>query len=133
MSWQTTRLVEFSHVDGANIVFYPRYFEMISSVVEEYFARHVDYPFDRMHVADRRGVPTGRISVDFRAPSKLGERLTFTLAVDRVGTSSMALAIRCSHGDETRFDAEQVLVRMNLDTLRSEPWPDDIRSRLEAT
>ena len=133
MSWQTTRLVEFNHVDGANIVFYPRYFEMISSVIEEYFADHVGYPFDRMHVDDRRGVPTGRIAVDFRAPSRLGERLEFTLSIDRVGTSSMALSLRCSHEGETRFVAEQVLVRMNLDTLRAEPWPENIRSRLEAT
>jgi len=133
VSWQTARRVEFNHVDGANIVFYPRYFEMISSVVEEYFADHVGAPFAPMHMQERRGVPTGRIAVEFRAPSRLGERLEFALAVTRVGNASLGLEITCSHRGEIRFRAEQVLIRMDLDSGRSEPWPDHIRARLEAT
>ncbi len=39
--------VEFNHCDPAGIVFYPRYFEMANSVVENFFRDEVDYPFAR--------------------------------------------------------------------------------------
>jgi 4-hydroxybenzoyl-CoA thioesterase len=133
VSWQTTRLVEFNHVDGANIVFYPRYFEMINSVIEEYFADFVGYAFAPMHIEDRRGVPTGRIAVDFLAPSRLGETLEFTLKVTHVGNASLKLEIDCAAGGRVRFRARQTLIRMDLDSGKSDPWPDRVRARLTAT
>lgn len=30
--------IEFNHCDPAGIVFYPRYFEMVNSVIENFFA-----------------------------------------------------------------------------------------------
>jgi 4-hydroxybenzoyl-CoA thioesterase len=133
VSWQTTRLVEFNHCDPAGIVFYPRYFEMINSVIEEYFAKHVKYPFAPMHFDDDRGVPTGQISVRFQIPSRLGETLEFSLDITRVGTSSLDLEMTCSNSDQIKFKTQQTLVRMILSSGKSDPWPDSIRQKLEQT
>ena len=130
MSWTTTRKVEFSHVDGAGIVFYPRYFEMISSVIEEWFAQCLDTPFDRMHFHDRRGIPTAEINVTFLAPSRLGDVLEFSVSVPRIGNSSADVETTCRLGTETRFVARQTLVRIDLDTGRPEPWPEQVRARM---
>lgn len=132
MSWETTRTVEFAHCDPAGIVFYPRYFEMINSVIEEFFATHVNYPFATMVMDDRNGMPTVQISVTFLAPSRLGDALEFMLNFTNVGTSSATLEIICAFQGQTRFNAKQVLVRTDLATGKSEPWPDAVRQKLES-
>ncbi len=130
MSWQTSRMVEFQHCDPAGIVFYPRYFEIINSVIEEFFRTHVDYSFGPMHMVDRRGVPTLKISVEFQNPSRLEDDLDITLDVLRIGSSSLDLRIICAHSQEPRFIAHSTLVRMDLDSGKSDPWPDAVRARL---
>ncbi|MFT4717653.1 MAG: 4-hydroxybenzoyl-CoA thioesterase [Paracoccaceae bacterium] len=133
MSWQTTRLVEFSHCDPAGIVFYPRYFEMINSVVEEYFAKHVEYAFAPMHFEDDRGVPTGEISVRFSNPSRLGEVLNFTFDIKRIGTSSLGVEVTCSGNGQTKFICQLTLVRMILSSGKSDPWPQFILQKFKST
>jgi len=133
MSWKTSRLVEFQHCDPAGIVFYPRYFEMINSVIEEFFRTHLDYSFAPMHFRDRRGVPTVKLAVEFSHPSRLEDLLTFEINVKHVGKSSLKLDIHCASGPETRFHAQSTLVRTDLDTGKSDPWPENVKSRLLAT
>jgi len=131
MSWSTKRLVEFQHCDPAGIVFYPRYFEMINSVIEEYFRDHVGYSFAPMHFEDRRGVPTVKIAVEFQRPSRLEDLLDFNFVITTIGNSSVDLEITCHSNGETRFISLSTLVRMNLDTNKSDPWPDDIRAKMK--
>ncbi len=132
MSWSTTRLVEFQHCDPAGIVFYPRYFEMINSVIEEYFRDHLAYPFGPMHAVDRRGVPTATIKVDFHAPSALEDLLTFDVHVERAGTSSVTFIIQCRCQGAPRLTSTSTLVQTDLATRRSTAWPDAVRARLQS-
>ena len=121
--------VEFNHCDPAGIVFYPRYFEMTNSVVENFFADVLDYPFSRITLEEGRGVPTVRIDVDFRAPTRLGEKLWFTLSVTRVGGASLGLRIEAEGGGITRLTADLVLVWTSPEG-RAERWPDNLRQKL---
>lgn len=121
--------VEFNHCDPAGIVFYPRYFEMTNSVVENFFADVLDYPFSRITLEEGRGVPTVRIEVDFRAPSRLGEKLRFTLAVTRVGGASVGFHIAAEAGGLPRLTGDFTLVWVDA-TGRAERWPDTLRRRL---
>src|SRR5690606_257546 len=89
--------VEFNHCDPAGIVFFPRYFEMVNSVVENFFAEVLDLPFAEI-VTSGNGVPTARIETDFSAPSRLGERLTFVLSVERLGRASLVLRTEARAG-----------------------------------
>ncbi len=132
MTYRRPIPVEFNHCDPAGIVFYPRYFEMINSVVENFFREAMGYPFAGM-MADNRGVPVVRIEVEFRAPSRLGEVLDWTLEVLRVGGSSARLrvAARGPEDGEPRLGGEVTLVFASLDD-GARPWPDPVRSRLEA-
>ncbi len=86
--YRRTIPVEFNHCDPAGIVFYPRYFEMTNSVVENFFREVVGYSFAAL-MADGVGVPTARVETDFRAPSRLGDVLDWTLDVERLGGSSV--------------------------------------------
>ncbi|PQO24758.1 thioesterase [Rhodobacteraceae bacterium WD3A24] len=131
MAYSRDIRIEFNHCDPAGIVFYPRYFEMTNSVVENYFRDVLDYPFERISMAEGRGVPTVHIECDFRAPSELGEVVTFTLEVVRVGRASVQFRITARRGGETRLTATLTLVWVNAKG-RAESWPPAIRKGLEA-
>ncbi len=133
MSWQTQIDVEFQHCDPAGIVFYPRYFEMINSVIERYFRDHVGLDFATMHFVDKNGVPTVRINAEFHAPSRLGDRLTFELEVTRVGKSSLELLIRAACNEQPRMSVRSTLVRIDLGSGASTPWPKSLADKLRQT
>ncbi|MEO5708181.1 MAG: thioesterase family protein [Alteraurantiacibacter sp.] len=127
MAFQTTALVRFAHVDGAGIVFYPRYFEMLNGAVEDWFARDLGSDFHAMHSARGIGVPTVQLSAQFLAPSMLGEDLTIRLDATRIGRSSCdyTAAFTCDGRDRVHVSA--TLVCMELAAQTAVPWPDDLR------
>ena len=129
MTFASIQRVRFAHVDAAGIVFYPRYFEMLNTVLEEYFERCCNVGFARMHRERRIGVPTVKLAADFAAASRLGDDLTFTLSPVKVGRSSAEFAISVTCADERRFAGALTIVCTDLDRMRSVPWPDDLRPR----
>ncbi|RNF35998.1 acyl-CoA thioesterase [Paracoccus methylarcula] len=126
MSYSRIIPIEFCHCDPAGIVFYPRYAEMVNSMVENFFIDEVEYPFARMMAAGQ-GMPTVRLEIDFRKPSRLGDRLEWQLRVEHVGRSSVRFLVNA--GD--RLEARSTVVWMDRDFTPS-PWPDHIRQTLEA-
>lgn len=131
MSYHRRIQVEFNHCDPAGIVFYPRYFEMTNSVVENFFADEMQYPFRRMHMQDGTGVPTVRIEAEFNAPSKLGDLLDFTLQVERIGNASATLKLRATDDGQERLRATLTLVWIS-NGGKATRWPDEIREKMTA-
>lgn len=128
MTFTTEHLVRFAHVDAAGIVFYPRYFELVNATVEDWFAGSIGFDFKVLHLDRRLGIPTVKLGTEFVSPSRLGDVLQFQLTVEKLGRSSVSLSIDVRCDDEVRFRVRSVLVCIDLDTGRSIPWPDDIRS-----
>jgi 4-hydroxybenzoyl-CoA thioesterase len=120
--------IEFNHCDPAGIVFYPRYFEMTNSVVENFFKDEVGRSFASMHVAAQNGVPTVRIEADFMAPSRLGDIVTFALDVVKLGRSSVTVRITGVMAGEARLRATLTLVW--IDGMKAAEWPVEMRDRL---
>ena len=68
------RVVHFSDCDPAGIVFYPQYFVMLNSHIEDWFTEGLGVDYYAL-VAERRiGLPTVRLEVDFVAVSRMGDR-----------------------------------------------------------
>lgn len=129
MSYSRTIQIEFNHCDPAGIVFYPRYFEMTNSVVENFFADEVGRSFAQMHSEGmRNGVPTVHLETDFLAPSRLGDKVEFTLVVRKLGGSSVTVEITGQRGEEVRMRARITLVW--IDNMKAARWPDAMRARL---
>jgi 4-hydroxybenzoyl-CoA thioesterase len=129
MSYTRIIQVELNHCDPAGIVFYPRYFEMTNSVVENFFADEVGMSFAQMHnVGTRNGVPTVHLEADFMAPSRLGDKVAFTLIVRKLGSSSVAVEITGRMGEELRLRAQLTLVW--IDNMKAARWPEALRARL---
>jgi 4-hydroxybenzoyl-CoA thioesterase len=128
MTYRREIQIEFNHCDPAGIVFYPRYFEMTNSVVENFFKDAVGRSFASMHVAAQNGVPTVRIEADFMAPSRLGDVVTFALDVVKIGRSSVMVRIVGEMANEVRLQATLTLVW--VDGMKSADWPVEMRDRL---
>jgi 4-hydroxybenzoyl-CoA thioesterase len=121
--------IEFNHCDPAGIVFYPRYFEMVNSVIENFFADVVGRSFASMHNGASNGVPTVAMDAVFQRPSRLGDKVRFTLRVERVGGSSVRMVIEGSGPDGPRMQATMTLAW--IDGMRAAPWPQEMRAALE--
>jgi 4-hydroxybenzoyl-CoA thioesterase len=116
--------VRFGDCDPAGIVFYPRYFEMFNSVIEDWCAQELGTGFREMHLAQHWGVPTVHLETDFIAPSELGEVLQANLQVQKLGRCSLHVAIRLLGPDGgERVRAKLVLAAMDLRERRAIPLP----------
>lgn len=128
MTYHREIQIEFNHCDPAGIVFYPRYFEMTNSVVENFFAEVLGHSFARM-MEERAGVPTARIEVNFHAPSRLGEKVDFALDITRIGTSSVGFRIVAVAGGVERLTADLTLVNVDMQG-GARPWSAPVRARM---
>ncbi|MGI3171073.1 acyl-CoA thioesterase [Pseudooceanicola sp. C21-150M6] len=125
------RQVEFNHCDPAGMVFYPRYFEMISATIERFLADEIGYGWADTGVSSGgTGTPMGHIEVRFKAPSLLGDWLDFSLAIQRLGRASATFEIICSGADAPRFTCSATIVHAETGGGRSLPWPDPVRDRM---
>jgi len=123
------RKVRFADCDAAGIVFYPRYFEMLNGVVEDWFAGPLGVSFRELHMERHVSVPTAAVEARFIAPSRLEDELTFALTVSRLGGASCGLRHRISAGGQLRFEATQTIVYVGA-ALKPEPWPEALRARI---
>ena len=125
--------VRFRHCDPADIVFYPRYFEMINDFVEEWFDKGMGLPFHALHVDRHIGTPMASVTCDFSAPSRWHEKLRQTLQVQRIGGASFKALVRFEGPDgQLRLSATLTIVTVDLRTMKSMPLPDDLRERMQA-
>ncbi|WP_332656050.1 acyl-CoA thioesterase [Brevundimonas sp.] len=126
----TTRRVRFADCDAAGIVFFPRYFEMLNGVVEDWFAGPLEASFRELHVNREVSVPTAAVEARFIAPSRLEDDLTFSLTVTKLGGASCGLRHVIECDGQRRFEATQTIVYVGR-SLKPEPWPETLRTRIQ--
>jgi 4-hydroxybenzoyl-CoA thioesterase len=131
MAYQTQHKVRFGHCDPAGIVYFPRYFEMINAVVEDWFADAVGRDFNSLHLQEGVSVPTVNLNTSFPAPSRLGDILDFQLTVSKAGNASLTLTITAHCSDELRLSNESTLVYVDMASGKPRRWPDLMRQRFE--
>ena len=122
--------VRFGHCDPATFVFYPRYFEMINSFVEDWFEDGLEASFPGLMYHKGILAPTVHFTIDFPKPSRFGDRLTFRLEVAKIGKTSCTLHVEASCQGEIRITAQQVLVFMEQAKRTAVPIPLDIAKRM---
>ena len=88
--FEATRILRFGDCDPAGIAYYPRYFDLLNGVVEDWWIS-MGVPWKVLFGERRIGLPTVRFEVDFRAPAFLEDQLRFTLSVKRIGSKSVEL------------------------------------------
>lgn len=126
------RLIRFSDCDPAGIVFYPQYFVMFNGLVEDWFNEGLSLGYQRTVIERRIGLPTVHLEADFKVVSAMGDWVTLSLDVERLGDSSLTLQLRCVGRDDAslRMTMRQVIVTTSLDTHRAMEIPADMRAAI---
>ena len=100
--------IRFSHCDPAGIVFFPQYLVLFNHLLEDWFTHGLGIDYAELIGPRRVGTPTVRLECDFRAISRMGEDVTFSITPECDGDKSRALAIKARKGDERRVSSAGV-------------------------
>ncbi len=127
--------VRFKHVDFAGIVFYPRFLEMLNDLVEDFFAEILNRPFSEMHQTNM-GIPTVNLKVQFKKPARIGDVLTKSLWIIKLGASSIVCGFKFENQHkDICLEGEVTLVNVSLDkqndSIESTAFTQEIKSKLE--
>jgi 4-hydroxybenzoyl-CoA thioesterase len=124
-------LVRFGDCDAAGIVFYPRYFDMFNSLVEDWCREELDFSFSEIVTRRGWGLPTVHLEVDFLAPSVFGDVLNATLSVTALGKTSINLNIVLQGPNSIdRVRGKVTLVLIDRNPHRAIALPEEIRLKI---
>ena len=124
--------VRFSHCDPAGIVYFPHYFDMFNGLIEDWYTQELGYDYAEMLMGAKYGFPFVHIDCDFKMPSRMGDVIDLTLLVERIGRSSLGIAIVCHLDGLERLRAHMVTAMMSLETRQPVPLPPPLRDKIEA-
>lgn len=126
------RQIRFTDCDPAGIVFYPQYFVMFNDHVEEWVDNELGIGYRKLIMDRRVGLPTVRVEADFRAVSHMGDAVTLSLAVERLGGCSLTLNLHCVGAEGAiRMHMRQVIVTISLATMHAIDIPPDLRAAIQ--
>ena len=127
--FSTRKTIRFSDCDPAGIVYYPNYFVMAQTVVEDWFAQSMGMSFAELLNVRKIAVPTVHLTVDFNRPSRMGEVLTWTVQVEALGRSSIRLKLVATAEGAERLALTQVIVTTDA-TGKSVAIPPELRVKV---
>ncbi len=125
------QLIRFSHCDPAAIVYFPRFFDLAHSTMEDWFTDGVGIALPELIRERRIGTPTVKINCDFVKPLRMGDTLRFELRVSKLGNASVNLNYRGTKDGIEHLQITQTLVFMNLDSAKATSIPNDVRESIE--
>jgi len=117
--------VPYGSIDYARIVYYPQFLHFCHLAMEEMFAAVVGVSYPDALQKEKVGYPTVRSEVDFMKPVAYGETLRMSVAVERMGKSSVDLRYegRRSSDGTLAFRVRNVQVAVDMDAWQSTPIP----------
>ena len=124
--------IRFAHCDPAGIVYFPHYFNMFNGLIEDWYTEELGYNYAEMIMGSQFGFPFVHIECDFKIPSRMGDVIDLTLLVERIGRSSLGVAIVCHRDGIERLRARMVTAMMSLETRKPVPLPAPLRAAIEA-
>jgi YbgC/YbaW family acyl-CoA thioester hydrolase len=133
MAFTSVQKIRFDDVDGAGIVYYPKFFHLCHAAFEDFFDTVASIPYPDL-IRDRRlGFPTVAIESTFTAPLVYGDVAVVDLSVAKVGRTSVTFAyrIRRRSDGESCFEARVTTVLIDLDSQRPQPLPAELRTIFE--
>jgi 4-hydroxybenzoyl-CoA thioesterase len=123
--------IRFSHCDPAGIVYFPRWFDLMNGVVEDWFGEALGLDYRGFHQARGIGLGYAHAEADFVQPGFWNDRLDVFVRIERIGGASLALALTAFRGEEAVLAARLVIVTTSLTQRRAIPLPDDLRAAAE--
>jgi 4-hydroxybenzoyl-CoA thioesterase len=130
--WSTRVAIRFSHCDPASIVYFASHFDILNGVMEDWFIEALQIDYHHVVGVRRVGLGYAHASCDFAVPARMGDRLVYTVGIERIGNRSITVRIIATKQSNKVLVASLVIVTTDLDRGGSVPIPDDIRAALTA-
>ena len=128
----TTILVRFCDLDPAGIAYYPNLVNFLHVAFEDFFAGHVGRPYPEVF-KEGIGFPTVRVEMEYLAPVHYGDRVEVSVAVEKLGRSSVGFRYSGRVAGQPVFEARNTAVVVDMKTFKPIEVPAALRSRfLEA-
>ncbi len=122
--------IRFSNCDPAGIVYFPEFFDLINSLVEDWFTIAMETSYADLMMRQHIGTPTIDIQCEFIKPCRYGEHLRLELAVTKLGRTSFHLAETGTVAGELRWRTRHVLCFLSTETYRPVPIPEGLREKM---
>ena len=133
MAYTSIHKIRFDDVDGAGIVYYPKYFHLCHAAFEDFFDSAASISYPDLIRGRRLGFPTVAIDSSFTAPLTYGDTAVVELSVGKIGTTSVTFSyrIRRRRDGVACFAATVTTVLIDLDSQQPQTIPADLRTMLE--
>jgi acyl-CoA thioester hydrolase len=122
--------VRFHECDPQGVVFYAQYFAYVDVALTEMWREAFGSYGDV--VAAGTDVVVVEAASTFRASARFDDDLDVELRIERLGTTSMAMATAVRRDDELLVDGRIVHVFVDAATMGKKAIPDHMRVALEA-
>ena len=134
MAFTSVQKIRFDDVDGAGIVYYPRYLHLCHAAFEDFFDAAAPFSYPDLIAKKRLGFPTVHLDADYRAPLEYGDMAVVTLGITKIGTSSVVsrYEIRRKRDTVLCFQASITTVLIDLDGKTPRPLTDELRRVFES-
>lgn len=130
-AFRVARRVRFSDCDPAGIAYTPRIVDLMNGAIEDAFPGRLGLDYAGLIRDDRIGLGYARTDCDFFEPMLMGQEITFTVLIDRIGNASATWRLHLHVGDREAARGELVMVTTSLTTHSAIPLPDGIRRALQ--
>lgn len=131
-TFQRAHRIRFSECDPAGIVFYPQYFILFNDLMEAWIDAVTPGGFADFVQNQRWGLPTVHLEAEFFAISRMGDDVTLSLHVERLGTKSLTLLLACTAADgQKRMAVKQTIVTTSLVSHQAIEIPAPLRQALD--
>jgi acyl-CoA thioesterase FadM len=105
---------------------------MFNGLIEDWYGEELGYDYAALITDSQFAFPFVHIECDFKIPSRMGDVIELTLLVERVGRSSLGIAIVCHRDGFERLRARMVTAMMSLETGQPVPLPQLLRNKIES-
>ena len=122
----------FFEIDRAGIVFFGRFYEYCHVALEEVLAAMFGHPaaiFESLGF----GMPLVHSEADYSAPTRMGDKLTIEVTIERLGRRSVTFAYRIVGTDDgiQRCTVTLVHAFVNMETFTGIDVPQDFIDGLQ--
>src|SRR6188768_3340919 len=133
MPFATTVKIRWADIDPAGVVYYPRFLHYCHTAMEEFFENELALPYPKLTNEHRLGFPAVHLDVDFRNPLRYGDIAHVTVAVAKLGKTSVDWRFTLTRNDGVlSAEARVITACLDLDAFRARELPDWLRELLGA-
>lgn len=129
--YRYTRRIQWGDADPALMAYTVRFLDFAMDAVDSWFRDVVGVDWYRLNTEHGIGAPAVHVEMDFAAPLRPGDTLDVTIAVERVGRTSLGLRFEGRVDGGPVYAGALVHAFMDRRTMRATPIPALFREPIE--